>query len=163
MRLAGHNTAGWHSVPVRKLLVLLTVIWIGVTLTAAWIAVDEKIPYDLAVLDRTGGRDRVGEDWLFGWGTGLAAPMAVVAAMAVLGAMSALTGPAGRFGAFCVALLGGASLAYTLANRPATERLQAFSNDTTQGGLLVGTLAVAALLVLIGFLTWLTAPRERWT
>lgn len=148
---------------VRRLVVLLAVCWVGVNLAAAWVSVDRKVPYDLAFLDRPGGPDRVGEDWLYGWGCGLAVPMAAVAAMAVLAAMSALSGGAGRLGSFLVAVLGGASVAYTLANAPATERLQALGTDTTESALLIASLSLGGLLVLVGLIAWLTSPRDAWS
>ena len=142
---------------------LVAVAWVGVTLAAAWVSVDREQPYSLTFLDRAGVKDQVGQDWLAGWGTGFAAPMAAVAAVAVVGAFSAQTGRAGRLAAFVLALLGGASIAFTLSNRPSTARLRALDVDTTESGLLIATLALAALLVLLGFMTWLTAPRDRWS
>ena len=73
VRLRRHRGCGWQAGRVRKLLVLLGVAWVGVTLGAAWLAVDQTVPYDLSVPRLAGGRDMVGEDWLYGWGTGLAA------------------------------------------------------------------------------------------
>jgi len=153
----------WHSERVRKLLVLLAVAWVGVSLAAAWVSVEHEVPYGLSFLDRPGPPDRVGDDWLRGWGTGLTVPMGVVAAMAVLAALSALGNSAGRAGAFLLALLGGASIAFTLSSRPATERLRAVGADTTESGLVIATLVLAGLIVLIGLTAWLTAPRERWS
>ncbi|MGH8894426.1 MAG: hypothetical protein ACRDWY_14150 [Actinomycetes bacterium] len=145
---------------MRKVLVLLVVGWVGVSLAAAWVSVDRKLPYDLSFLDERGAADRIGDDWLYGWGTGLAAPMPFVAAMAVLAALSALTGAAGRAGAFLVALLGGLSLAYMLSSRPAHDRLTDTGADGTETALVFATLGLAGLLVLIGLTSWLTAPRE---
>jgi len=148
---------------MRRLLVLLAAGWVAVTLAAAWVAVDRKVGYDLAFFAEAGRAARVEEDWLYGWGTGFAGPMWLVAAVAVLTALSTLSGAAGRIGAFLVALLGGASIAYTLANRPATERLRAFESDLTVSWLLTATLALAGLLALVGFTVWLTAPRDQWS
>lgn len=145
------------------MLVLLAVAWVGVTLAAAWLSVDHSLPYDLVFLDAPGDASRIGDDWLFGWGTGLAAPMPLVAAVAVLAALSTLGGVAGRTGAFLVALLGGASIAYTLSDRPATDRLGSVAAETTEASLLIASLCLAALLVLIGLGAWLTAPRQRWS
>lgn len=148
---------------MRRLLVLLAAGWVAVTLAAARVAVDRKVGYDLAFFAEAGRAARVEEDWLYGWGTGFAGPMWLVAAVAVLTALSTLAGAAGRIGAFLVALLGGASIVYTLANRPATERLRTFESDPTVSWLLTATLALAGLLVLVGFTVWLTAPRDQWS
>ena len=147
---------------MRKLLVLLAVAWVGVTLGAAWVAVDQTIPYDLALLDRQGPEDRVGEDWLYGWGTGLAAPLAAAAAGAILAVLSSMDGAAGRLGAFLLAVLGGLSVAYTLSNQVTEELLRSRSEEPVQTALVAATLALGALMVLVGFTTWLTAPRERY-
>jgi len=147
---------------VRKFLVLLAVAWVGVTLGAAWLAVDQTIPYDLAFLDRQGDEDRVGEDWLYGWGTGLAAPLGAVAAGAILAVLSSMDGAAGRLGAFLLAVLGGLSVAYTLSNQVTEELLRSRSEEPVQTALVAATLALGALMVLVGFTTWLTAPRERY-
>lgn len=147
---------------MRKLLVLLALAWVGVTLGAAWVAVDEEVPYDLAVVDRVGAADRVGEDWLYGWGTGLAAPLGVVAAVAVFAVMSSMDRAAGRLGSFAVAVLGGLSVAFTLANQVTQDRLRDTSAEPVQTWLVVATLGLGGLMVLVGFTAWLTAPRERY-
>lgn len=147
---------------MRKLLVFFAAVWVGVNLAAAWVSVDRALPHDLTFLDQAGSRDRIGEDWLYGWGTGLTVPMGVVAAVAVLAALAAATGASGRIGAFLLAVLGGASIAFTFADRPATERLRAVENDVTESSLLIASLVLAALLVLVGFTTWLTSPRDRY-
>lgn len=147
---------------MRKFLVLLAVAWVGVTLGAAWLAVNQTIPYDLALVDRQGAEDRVGEDWLYGWGTGLAAPLGAVAAGAILAVLSSMDGAAGRLGAFLLAVLGGLSVAYTLSNQVTEELLRSRSEEPVQTALVAATLALGALMVLVGFTTWLTAPRERY-
>jgi hypothetical protein len=147
---------------VRKLLVLLAVAWVGVTLGGAWLAVDRTIPYDLSFLDRRGPEDRVGEDWLYGWGTGLAAPLGAVAAGAILAVMSTMDRAAGRLGSVLLAVLGGLSVAYTLSNQVTEELLRSRSEEPVQSALVAATLALGALMVLVGFTTWLTAPRERY-
>lgn len=147
---------------MRRVLVLLAVAWVGVTLGAAWVSVDEKVPYDLAVVDRAGGPDRVGEDWLYGWGTGLAAPLAVVAAVAIFAVLSSMDRAAGRLGSFLVAVLGGVSIAFTLANQVTQDRLRDTGAEPVQTWLVVATLVLGALMVLVGFTAWLTAPRERY-
>lgn len=147
---------------MRKLLVLLAVAWVGVTLGAAWVSVDEKIPYDLSLLDAQGAVDQVGEDWLRGWGTGLAAPLAGVAAVAIMAVMSSLDRAAGRLGTFLLAVLGGLSVAYSLSNQVTHDRLRDTGADPVETALVVATLALAGLMVLVGITTWLTAPRERY-
>jgi len=147
---------------VRKLLVLLGVAWIGVTLGAAWVSVDQSVPYDLSFLDQAGAEDMVGEDWLKSWGTGLAAPLAAVAAGAVLTVLASMDGAAGRIGAFLLAVLGGLSVAFTLSNEVTYDLLTSSSDEPVQTALVAATLAIGGLLVLVGFTTWLTAPRERY-
>jgi len=147
---------------VRKLLVLLGVAWIGVTLGAAWLSVDQTVPYDLSFLDQAGAEDRVGEDWLSSWGTGLAAPLGAVAAGAVLTVLASMDGAAGRLGAFLLAVLGGLSVAFTLSNDVTYDLLRSRSDEPVQTALVAATLALGGLLVLVGFTTWLTAPRERY-
>lgn len=148
---------------MRKLLALLAAAWIGVSLAAAWVSVDRKLPYDLAFLDRAGARNDVGSDWLTGWGTGLAVPMWAIAAVAVLTTTAMFTGAAGRFGAFLLSVAAGGAIAHTLANQPATDRLRDIAADGTAGGLVVASLALAGLLVLVGLVTWVTTPNPRFT
>jgi len=147
---------------VRKLLVLLAIAWVGVTLGAAWVSVDEEIPYDLSFLDAQGATDQVGVDWLRGWGTGLAAPLAGVAAVAVMVVLSSMDRSAGRLGTFLLADLGGLSLAYTLSNQVTYDRLRDTSADPVEIALVGATLALAGLMVLVGITAWLTAPRTRY-
>jgi hypothetical protein len=147
---------------VRKLLVLVAVAWVAVSLGAAWLAVDHEVPYDLSFLDARGDSSNVGEDWLYGWGTGLAAPMAGAAAGLILAVTSSMDRAAGRLGAFLLAILGGLSIAYTLANQVTEDRLRNTGTEPVETGLVIATLALAGLLVLVGFTTWLTAPRERY-
>lgn len=147
---------------MRKLLVLLAVAWLGVTLGAAWLSVDQTVPYDLSFLDDPGAEDRVGEDWLAGWGTGLAAPLGAVAAGAILTVLASMDRAAGRLGAFLLAVLGGLSVAFTLSNQVTYDLLRDRSEEPVQTALAAATLALGGLMVLIGFTTWLTAPRERY-
>lgn len=144
---------------MRKLLVLLAAGWIGVSLAAAWVSYDRKLPYDLMSLDRTGTTGRIGDDWLFGWGAGLTVPMWVVAAGAVLTVTATLGGGAGRFGAFVLMLVAAASIAYTVDSRHARAQLADLGGDTTASALVVSSLALAGLVVLLGFVAWLTTPR----
>lgn len=147
---------------MRKLLVLVAVAWVAVSLGAAWLAVDQEVPYDLSFLDVRGDSSNVGEDWLYGWGTGLSAPMAGAAAGLILAVTSSMDRAAGRLGAFLLAILGGLSIAYTLANQITEERLRSTGTEPVETGLVIATLALAGLMVLVGFTTWLTAPRERY-
>ena len=162
MWLRRRGVLDWHAGPVRKLLVLLGVAWVGVTLGAAWLAVDQTVPYDLSFVDATGADDAVGEDWLYGWGTGLAAPLGAVAAGAILTVLASMEGAAGRLGAFLLAVLGGLSVAYMLASEPVHDLLTDRSAEPVQTALVAATIVLGALLVLVGFTTWLTAPRERY-
>lgn len=148
---------------MRKFLVLIAVAWVATTLGAASVAVERKLTYDLAFLDTAGTRNRISEDWIYGWGTGLAAPLGAVALVAIFAVVSSMDRGAGRFGAFTLALLGGLSLAYTLSNQLTEERLRSTGTQPLETGLVVATLALAGLLVLVGFTTWLTAPRERYS
>lgn len=143
---------------MRKVLVVLAAGWIGVSLAAAWVSVERRLAYDLSFVDRPGSAGEIGRDWLLGWGSGLAAPMWLMAAMAVATALSANGGGAGRLGALLVALCGGASIAFTFANRPAAQRLRALG-DGVESWLVLATLATATLLVLLGLLAWATAPK----
>jgi hypothetical protein len=147
---------------VRKLLVLVAVAWVGVTLGAAWLSVDQTIPYDLSFLDETGAKDTVGEDWLRSWGTGLAAPLGAVADAAILTVLASMDRAPGRLGAFLLAVLGGLSVAFTLSNDVTYDLLRNRSDEPIQTALVAATLALGGLLVLLGFTTWLTAPRERY-
>lgn len=148
---------------MRKFLVLLAVAWVATTLGAASVAVERKLTHDLAFLDAAGASNRVSEDWIYGWGTGLAAPLGAVALVAVLAVLSSMDHAPGRFGAFLLAVTGGLSLAYTLSNQVTEERLRSTGAQPLETGLVVATLALAGLLVLVGFTTWLTAPRERYS
>lgn len=147
---------------MRKLLVLVAVAWIGVTLGAAWLSVDQTIPYDLSFLDAPGAEDVVGEDWLRSWGTGLAAPLGAVAAAAILTVLASMDHAPGRLGAFLLAVLGGLSVAFTLSNDVTYDLLRNRGDEPIQTALVAATLALGGLMVLLGFTTWLTAPRERY-
>jgi hypothetical protein len=120
------------------------------------------VPYDLAFLADPGDPERVGEDWLFDWGTGLAPPLVAAAAGVVLAVASSLEGAAGRLGAFLLGILGGLSVIYTLANEVTGDLLLGDAVEPVQAALVAATLALATLLVLAGFATWLTAPRETY-
>jgi phosphatidylserine synthase len=143
---------------VRKLLVLLGVAWIATNLAGAWMAVEHERPYDLSWLDEPGAKDHVGDDWLHGWGTGLAMPFAVVAVVAVLTVIATFGGGTSRFSALLLVVVGGLALAYTLTNDLSLDRLR--NTELEQGELAVvaGTLVLSGLLVLIGFLTVITTP-----
>lgn len=146
---------------MRRLLVLLGVAWIAANLLGAWVSVRHDRPYDLSFVDRPGTVPRIGDDWLHGWGTGLAMPLGVLAAAAVLTVLASFGGGLGRLTAFLLMLLGAASLAFTLANQPTYDRLQAPTSNRAETALIVATLVLAALLVLVGLLTVITTPRTR--
>lgn len=141
---------------------LLAVAWVGVTLGAAWVSVDQEIPYDLSFLSAAGTAETVGEDWLRSWGTGLAAPLGAVAAVAVFAVLASMDRSAGRLGAFTLAVLGALSVAFTASNGPTMDLVRDTSDEPVQSALVISTLALGALLVVVGFTTWLTAPRERY-
>ncbi len=147
---------------MRKVLVLLALAWVAVTIAAAGVAVDHEVPHDLSFLGDPGDPDRVGEDWLFDWGTGLAPPLAAAAAGVVLAVTSSLDGTVGRLAAFLLGLLGGLSVIYTLANEVTGDLLVGDGGEPVESALVAATLALATLLTLAGFATWLTAPRERY-
>lgn len=154
------EAATCHAEPVRKLLVLLAVVWMVANVAGAWISVTRKLPYDLSFLDQPGRVGNVGNDWLYGWGTGLAMPLATVAGMAVLTIIATFPGAPGRVGAFVIALLGGVSVAFTLANQLTHDRLSSAAGDRVETALIIATLVSGGLLVLVGFLTWLTDSRD---
>jgi threonine/homoserine/homoserine lactone efflux protein len=144
---------------VRKLLVLLGVAWIAVNLYGAWMAVEHKRPYDLSWLDEPGSKDHVGDDWLHGWGTGLAMPFAVVAVVAVLTVIATFGGGAGKFSALLLTVVGGLCLFYTLTNDLTLERLKNTKIEHAELAVVSATLTVSGLLVLFGFLTVITTPK----
>ena len=139
---------------------MVAVLWLAASLAGAWLSVDRKLPYDLGAIDVAGRRDQVADDWLFGWGTALAVPLAVVALMAVLAVLCTQPGGFGRVGTFVIALLGGASLAYTLGNRRTHTRLSHLAADRVEAVVVIGTLATAGLLVLLGLGSWAMARRD---
>jgi len=49
-----------------------------------------------------------------------------------------------------------------LASEPVHDLLRDRSEEPVQTALVAATLVLGALLVLVGFTTWLTAPRERY-
>lgn len=146
---------------MRKLLVLLAVGWIGVNLAAARLAYDRRLPYDLDVLDRSGTSGRIAEDWLLGWGTGLAVPLWFIALGAVLTVLSTLGGSAGRGGSLLLTGVGAASVAFSFLSRHATDLLANPAADPTGAGLVIASVVLAALIVLIGFAAFVASPRER--
>jgi hypothetical protein len=144
---------------VRRLLVFLGVMWIAANLAGAWVAVDHDRPYDLSFLDTPGRVARIGEDWLYGWGTGLAMPLWFLAAAAVLTVVASFGGNATRFSSFLLLLVGGASVAYTLSNQLTSDRLGQRDVDRGETAIIAATLLLAGLMVLIGFLTVITTPK----
>ena len=144
---------------MRKILVLVAIGWVGVSLTAAWVSVDQEIPYSLTFVDGAGVPGEIGEDWLAGWGTGLAAPLAGVAAVGLLTALCSLDNALGRAGCLLLAVAGIGSVAFMLSNRPAREALEDATSQSTEAWLAGGTVALAALMVLSGVIAYVTAPR----
>jgi hypothetical protein len=144
---------------VRKLLVLLGVAWVAVNLYGAWLAVEHKRPYDLSWLDQPGSKDTVGEDWLHGWGTGLAMPFAVAAVVALLTVIATFSGGTGKFSALLLTVVGGACLFYTLTNDLTIQRLKNTKIEHLELAVISATLTVTGLMVLFGFLTVITTPK----
>lgn len=148
---------------MRKILVVVAMGWIGVNLAGAWMAVDRDLPYDLAFLDQPGAVARVAEDWVYGWGNALAVPLVVLAAAAIATVMASTSDRVGRLGSALLALAGVASLVRLLAEQLTLDRLSAEDLGSDEPLLIVGNLVLSALLVLLGFLTWLTSPRDRYS
>jgi hypothetical protein len=147
---------------VRKVLAVLGVMWVSVSLAAAWVAIDRGIPYRLDFLDQAGTMDHVRREWVYGWGTGLALPLAFLAAVAIMAVVCLFGGSTGRLGCISMAMLGAVALAYTVANGATQERLDAVEADRTVNGLIVANLVLSGLLVLVGVLSWLVTPRTEY-
>jgi hypothetical protein len=145
---------------VRRLLVFLGVMWVATNLVGAWVSVRHHLPHDLEFVDQPGARGRIGDDWLHGWGTGLAMPLWFIAIVAVLTVLVSFGGNATRFSAALLMLAGAASVAFTLSNKPAFDRLKATGADRTEAAIVIATLMLASLMVLIGFLTVITTPKQ---
>ena len=135
--------------------------WIAVQIAGALVSVDHERPYDLSFLDEPGATGRIGDDWLHGWGTGLAMPLGVLAAAAIVTVLVSFGGGWGRFAALLMMVLGGLSIAFTLTNQVTYDRLDATKTDRLETGLIAGSLGLAGLLVVIGFITVITTPRTR--
>jgi hypothetical protein len=146
---------------VRRLLVFLGVMWVAANLFGAWVAVDHDRPYDLSFLDAPGKVARIGEDWLYGWGTGLAMPLWFLAIVAILTVAVSFGGTLTKLGSILLLLAGGASLAFTLSNQLTHDRLDATSADRTETAIIGATLLLAGLLVLVSLLTIITTPKQR--
>ncbi len=145
---------------MRRLLVFLGVMWVAANLAGAWVSVDHDRPYDLSFLDTPGKVDRIGDDWLYGWGTGLSVPLWFLAAVAILTVVVSFGGGATKFGAVLVMLAGAASLAFSLSNKLTLDRLDATAADRTETAIIAATLFLAGMLVLVGLLTVITTPRQ---
>ena len=128
---------------MRKLLVLLGVTWVAVNLYGAWLAVEHKRPYDLSWLDQPGSKETVGEDWLHGWGTGLAMPFVVAAVVALLTVIATFTGGTGKLSALLLTI----------------QRLKNTKIEHLELAVISATLTVSGLLILFGFLTVITTPK----
>jgi hypothetical protein len=145
---------------VRRLLVFLSVMWIATNLVGVWVSVRHHRPYDLAFVDKPGASGRIGDDWLHGWGTGLAMPLWFISIVAVLTVLASFGGNATKVSAFFLMLAGAVSVAFTLSNQPSYDRLKAAGADRTEAAIVFATLLLAALMVLIGFLTVITTPKQ---
>jgi hypothetical protein len=145
---------------VRRLLVFLGVMWIATNLLGAWISVRHHLPQDLSFADQPGRTGRIGDDWLHGWGTGLAMPLWFISVVAVLTVVASFGGRATKVSAFLLMLVGAASVAFTLSNKPSYDRLQATGADHGEAAIVIATLLLASLMVLIGFLTVITTPKQ---
>lgn len=147
---------------MRKLLVVVSAAWIAVTITGVLVSVDRKLPYDLTFLDRAGSIERVGRDWVYGWGTGLAVPLAVLAAVAIATMLSTFNDAGGRLGTLLLALLGGLSLGFTACQQLTRDRLSGAGLQGLETWLVLASLGLSALMVLLGLLAFGTFAR-RWT
>jgi hypothetical protein len=145
---------------VRRLLVFLGAMWIAANLAGAWVSVDHDRPYDLSFVDEPGKVGRIGDDWLHGWGTGLAMPLWFLAIVAVLTVLASFGGKATKLSSALLILAGSTSVAFTLSNKVAFDRLTATSADRTEGAIVIATLLLASLMVLIGLLTVITTPKQ---
>jgi hypothetical protein len=145
---------------VRRLLVFLGVMWIATNLVGVWVSVRHHRPYDLAFVDQPGASGRIGDDWLHGWGTGLAMPLWFISIVAVLTVVVSFGGNATKFSAVLMMLAGALSIAFTLSNKLTFDRLRATGADRTEAAIVISTLMLAALMVLIGFLTVITTPKQ---
>jgi lysylphosphatidylglycerol synthetase-like protein (DUF2156 family) len=145
---------------VRRLLVFLGAMWVAANLAGAWVSVDHDRPYDLSFVDEPGKVGRIGDDWLHGWGTGLAMPLWFLAIVAVLTVLASFGGNATKLSAALLILAGSTSVAFTLSNKVAFDRLTATSADRTEGAIVIATLLLASLMVLIGLLTVITTPKQ---
>ena len=150
----------WHIGRVRRLLVFLGVMWVATNLVGAWVSVRHHLPYDLSFVDKPGVSGRIGDDWLHGWGTGLAMPLWFLAIVAVLTVLASFGGNATKLSSALLMLSGAASVAFTLSNKLAFDRLKATGTDRTEAAIVIATLMLASLMVLIGFLTVITTPKQ---
>lgn len=151
----------WQSVPVQKLLVFLGVAWIATGLVGAWLSVEHDEPYDLSFVDKPGLVRNIGDDWISGWGTGLAMPLWILAVAAVLTVIVTFGGTATRVGAMLLMIIGGLSIVFTLTNQLTHDRLTATTTDQAERAVIGASLLLAGLLVLVGLLTVITTPRTR--
>jgi hypothetical protein len=145
---------------VRRLLVFLGVMWVAANLFGAWVSVDHDRPYDLSFLDAPGKVGRIGDDWLYGWGTGLAMPLWFLAVVAILTVVVSFGGNPTKLGSVLLLLAGAASLAFTLSNQLTHDRLDATSADRVETAIIGATLLLAGLMVLVALLTVITTPKQ---
>jgi hypothetical protein len=147
---------------VRKLLVFLGAFWVAANLTGAGFAVAHKRPYDLKFLDTPGSVDRVGHDFLAGWGTGLCMPLVVLCAAGIFTVVASFGHRSGMVGGFLLMLTGAASVAYTFCNELTYDRLGLGNTQTERGesATILAIIFLGCALVLFGFLTVITTPRH---
>jgi hypothetical protein len=110
-------------------------------------------------VDSPGKVEKIGDDWLYGWGSGLAMPLWFLAIAAVLTVVATFGGGSTRMASTLLAVVGAASIAYTLVDQPAVDRLHTSNVDRGEAGVVFATLILAGLLVLLGILTAATTPR----
>jgi lysylphosphatidylglycerol synthetase-like protein (DUF2156 family) len=150
----------WHIGRVRRLLVFLGVMWIATNLLGAWVSVRHHLPYDLKYVDSSGASGQIGDDWLHGWGTGLAMPLWFVSIVAILTVVATFGGNATKFSAALLVVAGAISVAFTLSNQPSFDRIKAAGADHGEAAIVFASLLLASLLVLVGFLTVITTPKQ---
>ena len=143
---------------MRKLLVFLGVAWIATNLLGAWVSVSNHRAYDLKFVDQAGIEGRIDDDWLHGWGTGLAMPLWVLAVAAAHTVVVSIGAGVGKVAPNHKNILGVQRVEFTLSNQLTYDRLQATEVDRTETAIIIASLGLAVLIVLFGFLTVITTP-----
>ncbi len=144
---------------MHRVLIFLGVSWIGANLVGAWVSIDHEQPYDLTFVDTAGDASRIVDDWVYGWGTGLAMPLWFLAVVAGLTLLVSVGGTPTRFAGLLLTLGGVASVFYSLSSRLTVDRLQATGVDATETAVIRAVLLLDGLLILVGALTYITTPR----